>query len=152
MLTTIDDVIYEANLINIAEEEVISVHLDSASMIVKRLVGESFYQLLENEKEISSLRFLEVKKAETNYAVSFLLMSLNIISTGSGIVTRFDSSKSGEYNMEPDKVREMIDHYTATAERFILPYILGNQANPLPDAQNITADQVNEIKRRMSAI
>jgi len=152
MLTTIDDVIYEANLINIAEEEVISVHLDSAAMVVKRLVGEGFYGILESEKAANTLRFLEVKKAETNYAVSFVLVSLNIISTGTGIVTRFDSSKSGEYNLKPEQVIKLAEHYKTVAERFIFPYLAGNEQNPLTGVGSITQDSINEINRRISSI
>lgn len=152
MLTTIDEVIYEANLINIAEEEVIAVHLDSASMIVRRLIGESFYSTVENERTQNTLRFLELKKGETYYAISFMLMSLNIISTGSGIVTRFDSSKSGEYNHQPEKIKEMINHYTAVAEKFITPYLPGSELNPGDNSTAQLSDSINEINRRISSI
>jgi hypothetical protein len=150
MLTTIDDVIYEANLINIAEEEVIGIHLDTASIIVKRLIGEDFYSEVESERNAGTQRFSELKKAETNYAVSFALTSLNMISTGGGIVTRFDSSKSGEYNMSPDKVNLLIEHYKKLAEELIAPYITGGELNGGADVSN--AGIVTGVNRRISAI
>jgi len=150
MLTTIDDVIYEANLINIAEEEVIGIHLDTASIIVKRLIGEEFYSEVESERNAGTQRFSELKKAETNYAVSFALTSLNMISTGGGIVTRFDSSKSGEYNMSPDKVNLLIEHYKKLAEELIAPYIKGGELNGGADVSN--AGIVTGVNRRISAI
>lgn len=148
MLTTIDDVIYEANIINIADEEVIGVHLDTASMIVMRLISAEFYNLLESERSEGTTRYNEVKKAETNYAVSFMLMSLNIISTGNGIVTRFDSSKSGEYNMKPEQVNLMINNYKALADKFIAPYLIGGELNPFNSSYQQAAYQVsNQISR-----
>jgi|GEM_PF-1858570 hypothetical protein len=152
MLTTIDDVIYEANLINIADEEVIGVHLDTASMIVARLIGSEFYNTLETERALNTVRFLEVKKAETNYAVSFMLMSLNIITTGNGIVTRFDSSKSGEYNLKPDEVNIMIAHYKSFAEQLIAPYLIGGKQNPIAPENNSDAAQIETETRRISAL
>ena len=152
MLTTIDDVIYEANLINIADEEVIGVHLDTASMIVARLIGSEFYNALETERALNTIRFREVKKAETNYAVSFMLMSLNIITTGNGIVTRFDSSKSGEYNLKPDEVNIMIAHYKSFAEQLIAPYLIGGKQNPGAQENNSDAAQIETETRRISAL
>jgi hypothetical protein len=152
MLTTIDDVIYEANLINIAEEEVIAAHLDTASLIVKRLIGNDLYEQITSEKISDTIRFQEVKKAETNYAISFVLMSLSIITTGNGIVTRFDSSKSGEYNLNPDQVNILIEHYKTLAEQLIAPYILGGELNcEAPNSSSISA-QVTSNGRRISSL
>jgi len=152
MLSSIDDVIYEANLVNIADEEVISVHLDTASLVVKRMIGLEFYTILETERGAGTIRFQEVKKAETNYAVSFALMSLNIITTGNGIVNRFDSSKSGEYNLAPAEVEAMITHYKSLAEQFITPYILGGEENPGTSISTSETKQVADSTKRISAI
>lgn len=120
MLTNRELVKAEANILKPEDEGVIDPHLVNAEFECRRQIGNMIYDLIACGSA-DTREFIILQKAETNFAVSSLLYSLNISTTGSGIMLREETAEGKiKEVMSQGGLKKLTDHYRLTAINFLL--------------------------------
>lgn len=115
----------EFNLPDVIGPEKFTPHIASAATDVKRLIGEDLYATIAGE---ASTRHDDCTKAMTYLAMAYAVFSLNIETSGNGIVTSkgFDSSRSELMSFQ--QIERMATHYRQTGMKFLQPHIPADAA------------------------
>lgn len=138
-IVSAEDLMNEANLGRQTDPAILAPHIDSASVELKRILGEEkFLQIesyqsssIETEQKILS----EVRKGAVYLAMSYAVHSINIETQGSGIVNVKGWNKSSSELLSRDEINDLSRYFRETAMLFLQPYIPGH-----PDGEDQTGD------------
>lgn len=122
-----EDLMLEANLGKQVDPLILSPHIESAEIELKKIMGADKYSQIESYQASGSESelqiFNEVKKGAVYLAMSYAIHSLNIETQGSGIVKAKGWNQSRSELLSKDEVNEMSSYFRTTAMLFLHPFI-----------------------------
>lgn len=106
---------------DIIKPEKLQPHIDSAVTDAKRMLGEDLYNTIAGEDDTTTRR-KDCTKGMTYLAMAYAVFSLNMETSGSGIVTSKGFDQSRSELMSFSAVKEMAEYYRQQATKFFQPY------------------------------
>jgi flagellar biosynthesis component FlhA len=152
-IESIEDLINEGNLGSKTSEKILTPHLFSAELeLRKAITTEKYDEYLEyktsedaEEKQVHAT----LKKAEINLALSYAVHALNIETQGSGIVRSKGWDQSRSDLLSRNEVKDLSEHFREIAMRLIQPYLPEDSTTVNEDD---TPDDIDTGSIMMSAI
>lgn len=131
-LTTLDNVIAQANFGKKIDPTILTPHLDAAEIELRRLLGSTLYDTIAGYKIIDEntegyadkqATFKEVELAERYLTASLAVHALNTETQGNGIVRSTGFDQSLKSLLSRAEVNDLSQHYRDKAMALIAPYI-----------------------------
>ena len=130
-IVTVELVKQLGNLSNVDDDK-INIHFPQAKKDTIGIIGKTKYDSYadpENDTEEIDEDKLIIARGEAYFVLSYCVRSLNIVSSGAGIIktTGFNEGKSE--NLSQYEIERMESHYRAEAERMLNPYKVITDSN-----------------------
>ncbi len=123
MLANVQKMREEGNLPSVVQDGQLTPHRDAASIELKRLLGSELYEDIEGESGEPTDRYTECSKGEALLAVSKAVWTLNIETSGTGIVRTKGWDESRSDLLSWNEVEQLSEHFRSEAMKLIQPHI-----------------------------
>lgn len=135
MITTVELVKHEANMLSLSDDLLIQPHLITAELELKSILSEEMYNEIAG-KGRENFEFNLLQKAETNLAISFLLFSLSL-KYENGIIFRKEENLQIMEVMSEYQIKILSEHYYEIGKRFTESLIKNHYNNHFISSQLI---------------
>jgi len=123
MLTNPAQIRNEGNLPDKVSDAIINVHIEKASIEIRRILGDTLYQQIEGERDSQTQRYKECSKAEALLTLSYLVFALNIETTGTGIVKVKGFGETRSELLDIRDVETLSERFRNEAMKILSAYI-----------------------------
>lgn len=156
-LTSPELVRLEGNLPNAVQDVALKPHIENASFEMRRLLGSDLYKSVcdyedSGDDSIDSFRQKECIKAETYLCLSYAVHSLNIETSGTGIVSSKGWGDSRSELLSQNEVNRLSTYYRDTAMTFLQSYLPTDETDTDDDGVDDSINSVNLGGTFMSAV
>lgn len=117
MVSSVELIKYEANLLNLSNDLLIQPHLNTAELKVKSIIGNKRYSEIAGMDQ-NSFEYKILQKSETYLAISFLLVSVNINYSGGGLIIINQEDTRTQQYLSGSEINSLHSHFFEIGVKF----------------------------------
>lgn len=117
MVSSVELIKYEANLLNLSNDLLIQPHLNTAELKVKSIIGNKRYSEIADMDQ-NSFEYKILQKSETYLAISFLLVSVNINYSGGGLIIINQEDTRTQQYLSGSEINSLHSHFFEIGIKF----------------------------------
>lgn len=128
----------EGNLSGVTDDSLLQPHLDKAELELRRKISTDVYdEVIALEATVEKKR--ELIKAEANLALSYAVHTLNVVTSGQGIISSKGFGDSKSELLTSQEVESLSKYYRSIYDQFVTPYAYNEEIDLDAD---VTSDDI----------